>query len=223
MEPYERAAVTRFGMPGREILAALDVSEADIERVMRAWQAEKRARAGWMRIFPGIEKTLDGLRARGATSRHRHLQAPGDLRAGLFALWAGRVLRPSALPAPTPPCTSRTRSRCLKFLERAGARPSEALYVGDSVYDRDCARAAGVDFALATWGSAPAGDGERHLAPQRAGRPAGNFGYIKNAGRAICSSRDRALTLRVCNLLRNVIFGHYDLHARIGCHELLQA
>ena len=42
----------------------------------------------------------------------------------------------------------------MKFLERAGVRPSEALYVGDSVYDRDCARAAGVDFALAVWGSA---------------------------------------------------------------------
>ena len=66
VEPYN-ALLSTFGMPGREILAALDVSPVDIERVMRVWQAEKRARAGWMCIFPGIEKTLDGLRARGAT------------------------------------------------------------------------------------------------------------------------------------------------------------
>ena len=29
---------------------------------------------------------------------------------------------------------------------------SQVLYVGDSVYDMDCARAAGVDSALALWG-----------------------------------------------------------------------
>ena len=91
VEPYN-ALLSTFGMPGREILAALDVAPVNIERVMRVWQAEKRARAGWMCIFPGIETTLDGLRAR-RDARHRHLQAPGDLRAGLFALWAGRVFR----------------------------------------------------------------------------------------------------------------------------------
>ena len=42
----------------------------------------------------------------------------------------------------------------VEILERAGVGPAEALYVGDSVYDRDCAPAAGVDFALAVWGSA---------------------------------------------------------------------
>ena len=41
----------------------------------------------------------------------------------------------------------------LKYMERTGAKPSEVLYVGDTVYDMQCARGAGVDFALARWGN----------------------------------------------------------------------
>ena len=40
----------------------------------------------------------------------------------------------------------------LECLARLGAGQSEALYVGDSVYDSLCAQRAGVDFALALWG-----------------------------------------------------------------------
>ena len=40
-----------------------------------------------------------------------------------------------------------------KYMELTGAKPEEVLYVGDSIYDRNCAHAAGVDFALATWGA----------------------------------------------------------------------
>lgn len=151
VEPYN-ALLATFGMPGREILAALDVSPVDIERVMRVWQAEKRARAGWMCIFPGIEKTLDGLRARGATlgivtSKRPETYALDFSPFGLDGYFAIRITcADTALHKPHP-------EPLLKFLERAGAKPSEALYVGDSVYDRDCALAAGVDFALATWGS----------------------------------------------------------------------
>ncbi|MBQ4088370.1 MAG: HAD hydrolase-like protein, partial [Clostridia bacterium] len=41
----------------------------------------------------------------------------------------------------------------LKYMELTGAKPDEVLYIGDSKYDEMCAHAAGVDFALATWGA----------------------------------------------------------------------
>lgn len=40
----------------------------------------------------------------------------------------------------------------LKFLEISGADPKKAIYIGDTVYDFQCARDAGVDFGLAVWG-----------------------------------------------------------------------
>ena len=151
-EPLPRL-LSALGMPGWEILAALGVAEADAGRVMRTWQAEKRARAGWMRIFPGVEKTLDGLQARGiklgiVTSKRPETYAQDFTPFGLdgyFSLHVTCVDTALHKPHPEP---------LLKFLERAGAAPSEALYVGDSIFDRDCARAANVGFALATWGSA---------------------------------------------------------------------
>ena len=109
-EPLD-ALLATFGMPGREILAALGVPEADAERVLRTWQAEKRARAGWMRIFPGVEKALDGLRARGASLGIVTSKRPESYARTLRPLhWT--AISTSALPAPTPFCTSRTRNRC---------------------------------------------------------------------------------------------------------------
>ncbi len=41
----------------------------------------------------------------------------------------------------------------LKYMELANAKPEETLYVGDSVYDMQCAKSSGVDFAFAKWGN----------------------------------------------------------------------
>lgn len=41
----------------------------------------------------------------------------------------------------------------IEYMKRTGAKPQEVLYFGDSVYDMECARAAGVDHALVLWGS----------------------------------------------------------------------
>ncbi len=41
----------------------------------------------------------------------------------------------------------------LKAMERLGAAPHETIYIGDTLFDRQCAKNAGVKFALALWGS----------------------------------------------------------------------
>lgn len=41
----------------------------------------------------------------------------------------------------------------LKFIEMTNIDPSKTLYIGDSIYDYQCAKSAGVDFALALWGA----------------------------------------------------------------------
>jgi len=40
-----------------------------------------------------------------------------------------------------------------KFLDMTGMKPSEVIYVGDTLYDMRCAHGAGVDFGLALWGA----------------------------------------------------------------------
>ncbi|MEI3525434.1 MAG: HAD-IA family hydrolase [Eubacteriales bacterium] len=46
-------------------------------------------------------------------------------------------------PAPDP---------MLAYLEKTGAAKEEVLYFGDTCYDMECARSAGVDQALVLWG-----------------------------------------------------------------------
>ncbi|MEG0450304.1 MAG: HAD hydrolase-like protein, partial [Lysinibacillus sp.] len=41
----------------------------------------------------------------------------------------------------------------LVCLEGLHATKNEAVYIGDSIYDMQCANSAGVKFALALWGS----------------------------------------------------------------------
>ncbi|NOV04842.1 HAD family hydrolase [Paenibacillus planticolens] len=40
----------------------------------------------------------------------------------------------------------------LKFLEISKTEPASSIYIGDTIYDFECARDAGVDFGLALWG-----------------------------------------------------------------------
>lgn len=41
----------------------------------------------------------------------------------------------------------------LKAMDKMNANPSETIYIGDTIFDRGCAKNAGVKFALALWGS----------------------------------------------------------------------
>jgi HAD superfamily hydrolase (TIGR01549 family) len=41
----------------------------------------------------------------------------------------------------------------LKFIDLSGADKSKTIYIGDTIYDKDCAFSAGIDFALALWGA----------------------------------------------------------------------
>ena len=41
----------------------------------------------------------------------------------------------------------------LKLIEKTGLKASNVLYIGDTYFDYMCAKSAGVDFALALWGT----------------------------------------------------------------------
>lgn len=41
----------------------------------------------------------------------------------------------------------------LKAMEKMKANPNETIYIGDTIFDRKCARNAGIKFALALWGT----------------------------------------------------------------------
>lgn len=48
--------------------------------------------------------------------------------------------------------TNRTLNPCLHIWNAPESAPGEFLYIGDSIYDMQCAAQAGVDSCLALWG-----------------------------------------------------------------------
>ena len=105
-------------------------------------------------LYQGIMPMLDALRGRGCTlglvtADTAYEIRNGFARFGLMGRFAATVTaddtknnKPDAEPL-------------LHCLDLLGARPEEALYVGDGRSDAECAAAAGVDFALACWRKRP--------------------------------------------------------------------
>lgn len=139
-----------LGIPGEEALTILGIE--DRAPVLSRWLDIHHSFSYMDTIFAGIRETIEALRKQNialgvVTSRVRsefdnflnHYQFHGYFDA---ASCAGDTARPK--PAPDP---------LLAALEKLQVAPEEALYVGDSIYDMQCAASAGVDGALALWGA----------------------------------------------------------------------
>lgn len=138
-----------LGIPGLKCLEQLGLS--DPEGALKLWEVNLCRYQGLVKLFPtvpGLLKTLAdlGCSLGAVTSKTREELDYDFIPLGL-APYLPTVITASDTvlhkPEPQP---------LLKFMERTGATPEETLYVGDSPYDSECARRAGVDFALAVWG-----------------------------------------------------------------------
>ncbi len=115
-------------------------------------------------LYPGAIAAVRRLRAAGIADRHLHQQARGAGR-GTDAP-PGRARRFRRAGRRRHAAGAQARSRTLSRGGRAApaARSARSLLVGDTVTDRDTARAAGVPSVLVTFG--PLGGSVADLAPE---------------------------------------------------------
>lgn len=129
-------------------LLGLDYSQALVDH----WLELQKA-AGGVRLFPGVPETLAQLKRQGCTLGIVTSRCRGEyeMDRSLFDK-IERFLDHIVLyemtkehkPAPQP---------LQKFMELSGAAPEQTLYVGDAVWDMQCAAAAGARGVLALWGA----------------------------------------------------------------------
>lgn len=139
-----------LGITGEDALKRLEID--DIPAAMDIWVKSLRKYTDTMVAFRGIKELLDRLSGQGyelgiITSRTREEFGEDLEHAGILDLFTTIVCADDTTehkPTPAP---------LLKYIEWTGADKSQILYVGDSEYDSGCAGGAGVDFALAGWGS----------------------------------------------------------------------
>ncbi len=139
-----------LGITGEDALKRLAVS--DIPGTLALWIDYLRQYDDTTALFQGMEETLSALSQKGCrlgvvTSRVR------DEFEKEFKRFPVRHYFDTVVCADDTEEHKPTAAPLLKYMELSGSSRSQILYVGDSRYDRECARNAGVDFALAGWGS----------------------------------------------------------------------
>ena len=144
--------VALIGTPLDAMIRRWAVDEADVERLKERYKVHQWAHHDAMvHAFPGVPELLDGLSARGVRmavvtsklepSARRSLDFLGLTRH--FELVVGLEATGRHKPDPAP---------VLHAIERLGARPEEAAFVGDSPHDVVAGNAAGVATVAALWG-----------------------------------------------------------------------
>lgn len=147
--PFEQLTFC-LGIPGEDALERLEVE--DVPGVMNLWIETLRSYEDMVTIHEGIEELLMELSDRGyrlglVSSRSRELLEKDFNKLKISKYFEIKICADDTLehkPKGAP---------LLKYMEAAKADRSEVLYIGDSVHDSMCAQEAGVDFALAVWGS----------------------------------------------------------------------
>jgi HAD superfamily hydrolase (TIGR01549 family) len=137
-----------FGTPSSRAAAVLGY--ADAARFGEVWEEHFQELMYLVKPFPGVVELLDALKEAGVrlgivTSRSKFELEYDPVLAPLrprFDVIVSSEDSARHKPFPDP---------LLTYLARTGSTADATLYVGDTMHDYQCARAAGCDFALADW------------------------------------------------------------------------
>lgn len=138
-----------LGITGHDAIVRMGIS--DVAAALDRLEEIDHDLASGITVFAGIEDVLSellhmGIKMGVVTSRSGAEYARDIEPLGLD-LWFESII--------VSDCTERHKPDAqplLEYLVRAGAKPYEVLYVGDTEDDMKCAHKAGIDFALVGWG-----------------------------------------------------------------------
>jgi len=156
LPPRSLDEVTSFVGEGARRLVARAVAPRDhlVDEALSLWRAHYADHLlDHTRLYPGIEAALASSRVPMAV----HTNKPGAMARrildglGVLGRFAAVVGGDEAPRKPDPTGT-------LEILGRLGARPDDAVFIGDSTVDLATAAAAGVRFVPVAWGFVPVGD-----------------------------------------------------------------
>jgi HAD superfamily hydrolase (TIGR01549 family) len=141
-----------LGIPGKYALKKLNVPESSFSIILGDWEKCMCKYSNTVCIFQGISDLLKTLLQSGyelgiVTSKTREEFKQDFEPFDISSYFATIICADDTVehkPEPDP---------LFKYMEVSDAGNNEMLYIGDSAYDRECAKSAVVDFALAGWGS----------------------------------------------------------------------
>lgn len=149
-----------LGIPGEVTLQRLGIE--DVGGANKYWNECMQKYRSCISLFDGVCEMLEALHREGyalgiITSKTKEEYEADFVPYGVSRYFGSVVcVEDSSRPKPYP-------DPLLAYLDRNGVSAEEAVYIGDTIYDSQCARSAGVDFGLALWGcSKPDGIDSKH-------------------------------------------------------------
>ncbi|RAL24045.1 HAD family hydrolase [Thermoflavimicrobium daqui] len=139
-----------LGIPGEVTLRKLGIQ--NIDGILQKWVQYMAEFRDEMCIYPEIKDVLMLLRVSLVTTGIVTSKTKQELEDDFVPFGLMEYLQYSIVADDTPKHKP-FPDPILKFLEISGVDPAKTLYVGDTLYDMQCANSAGVDFALALWGA----------------------------------------------------------------------
>lgn len=138
-----------LGIPGEKTLEQLGVQNTQLGNII--WNKNFKNYFNSISVFDGIKNTILELKSKSLklgiiTSKNKE-EFKNDFIPFDISKYFDYVIcaDDSIYHKPNPEPMN-------AYLEYTGAKKEDVLYIGDSIYDMECASAAGVDCALALWG-----------------------------------------------------------------------
>ena len=141
-----------LGIPGSVALRELGIT--DTKCANNRWNEHLLKYKSRIRLFDGIPQLLGNLKMNGyklgiVTSKTRDEYTTDFAVPFALSDYFGTVIcvEDAARPKPFP-------EPLLAYLNVSNINAEDAVYIGDTLYDSQCAQNAGIDFGLAAWGNA---------------------------------------------------------------------
>jgi len=135
------------GADPRDILAHLGVRRWKLPMIARHIRQLKSEHHAAIPLFPGVDKLLQALNARGIVTALVSSDAESNVRRALGSRNAELIEHYA--------CSASMFGKAAKFrrvLRKAGVPPEEVLCIGDEIRDLEAARAVGAAFGAVSWG-----------------------------------------------------------------------
>ncbi|MCV3763595.1 HAD family hydrolase [Companilactobacillus farciminis] len=141
-----------LGIPGTKAIEKYAHSEIEGQKLLTDWNENDHAMFHYSEIFDGIERALKQLKQRNIKLGIVTSRTDSEMQVVLDNFDIGKYFdifitaSKTKLHKPNP-------DPILKAMKILNLSSQDTMYVGDSIYDFQCARNAGIEFGLASWGA----------------------------------------------------------------------
>ncbi|MDQ0178247.1 HAD family hydrolase [Bacillus chungangensis] len=135
-----------IGIPGMRTLEVLNI--ADISTTLETWLEKQKPLMKNVPLFEGIIDVIAQLPNVGLVTS----QTAKEMNCGFYLLNIHHHFQTIVCASDTDKHKPNPEPLELA-LQLLDCEAKDAIYIGDSIYDLECAKSAGVDFGLALWGS----------------------------------------------------------------------